>query len=138
MLSPLTSQAEPRPADRQRRGLVRLFLAWIQHRPFLALFLVIVGSNASGSVFNILYNFCLIGERYLDPGQRKVFEEVALPAYNVAAYPLGLGAMAYLFWPLSRCRYDLRARLLVPPARLESCRRRLVRLPVYALLISLL
>jgi adenylate cyclase len=102
------------------------------------LFLVILASNLSGSVFNFLYNTFLIVHRYLDAHQRAVFADVGLPAYNLVAYGLGLGLVAYLFWPLSRCRRDLLAGRPVAPGRLEACRRRLVRMPLYALGISLL
>jgi class 3 adenylate cyclase len=136
MASPQATQSEgasPESPASRRAGLIGRS---IHRRPFLWLFFVVVGSNASGSIFNILYNTNLVVERLLDPGQRRAFE-TALLIYNAVAYPLGLSAMWYLFWPLSRCRNDLLANRPVAPRRLDRCRRRMVRLPIYALCISL-
>ena len=112
--------------------------AAVQRWPFVAVFLVIFASNAIGSIFNIDYNRELIVERLLDPGQQRVFTNIAFPIYNVLAYTLGVSLTLWLLVPLSRCRNRLRAGLPVPPAKLELARKRLVNLPFYQVCINFL
>src|SRR5215217_112582 len=64
--------------------------------PFFAFFVVLLGSNATGSVFNVGYN-SLVVARFMDPDDQKwAFETVAIPLYNLIAYPLCLGIMLAL------------------------------------------
>jgi adenylate cyclase len=107
------------------------------HRhPFLSLFGLAVLSNVAGSLFNVAYNQQLIVARHLDAAQQAVFQNVALPAYNVLAYPLCFGALAYLVAPLRRCRAALRRGETVSPDQLARCRRRLVNLPFHVVWLN--
>src|SRR5215467_7396332 len=96
------------PAPRQLSELAR-------HRPFLALFGMAVLSNVAGSLFNVAYNQQLIVDRLLDPAQKTVFNFVALPAYNLIAYPLCFAVLLALLAPLRRCRAIFRRGEPVPP-----------------------
>jgi adenylate cyclase len=98
-------------------------------RPFIYWFLLVVISNLAGSVFNIVYNLELIVNRLMDERQRAVFGRVALPIYNLVAYPVCLGLMIALIFPLARCWRDLQRGHTIPADRLEFCRRRLVNFP---------
>jgi hypothetical protein len=83
-------------------------------RPFIYWFLLVVISNLAGSVFNIVYNLELIVNRLMDERQRAVFGRVALPIYNLVAYPSG----AVLAGPAARPHHPRRSpRILPPPAR---------------------
>jgi adenylate cyclase len=132
MPPPVEPTTLPRPSGRPSAWLESLVQRW----PFVALFLVILLSNAFGSVFNSGYNLLLIVNRLMDNQQRAAFRHVAFPAYNAVAYPVGLGLLIWLLAPLSRCRRRLRANQPVPPAQLEMCRRRLVNLPFYTVCIN--
>jgi adenylate cyclase len=132
--TPLISTALPHPIGRPRAWLD----AFVQRWPFVALFLVILLSNAFGSIFNSGYNMLLIVNRLMDDQQRAAFRQVAFPIYNGVAYPLGIGLIVWLLLPLSRCRRRLRANRPVQPAQLEMCRRRLVNLPFYQVCINFL
>jgi adenylate cyclase len=124
------------PLVRARRALVALLVRLCNRHPFVSIFLLLFVSNLAGSVFNISYNKALIMARHMDPGQQHVFEDVAIPIYNVVAYPVCLGLMGYLLWPIWLCHRDLGAGREVPPARLLRCRRRLVNLPLYQVIIN--
>src|SRR4051794_10553463 len=100
-----------------------------RRHPFLSLFGLAVLSNLAGSLFNSFYNLQLVVARELDPAQRAVFWDVALPVYNVVASPICLGVLVSLLLPLRRCLTALRRGEPVPPAQLERCRQRLVNLP---------
>jgi adenylate cyclase len=113
-----------------RAGLVR-------RRPLLAFFLLALVSNLFGSVFNILYNLCLIVAIHLDTPQRTAFPHVSL-AYNLIAYPICVLWLLYLLRPLARCLHELRAGSPVAAAELERCRRRLVDLPWYVVCLNFL
>jgi adenylate cyclase len=119
MLFPLR---QSRAADQPPRpGLIR-------RRPLLAFFLLALGSNVFGSVFNIGYNLCLIVSLHLNPAQQAAWSHVSL-AYNLIAYPICLLLLLRLLWPLARCLRELRAGTPIAPADLEVCRRRVVDLP---------
>src|SRR5262245_38179315 len=111
---------------RQRGGWLR---ALARRHPFIMLFLLAVVSNLSGSFFNIAYNTYLIVHGLLNEEQVWVFEHVALPLYNVIAYPAGLGVLVYLLWPLIRCRARLRRGEALEPEEMAFCHKRLVNLP---------
>lgn len=115
-----------------------LLIRFLHERPFISLFLLVALSNVAGSVFNILYNRQLIVERFLDEDQRWVFFNIAVPAYNLLAYPAGLTVTLILLWPLIRCRRMLREGDEVPPEFLEYCRRRVVNLPFLQLFVNFL
>lgn len=108
-----------------------------QRWPFASVFLLSALCNLGGSAFSFAYNKLLIVDA-LSPAQQAAFWGWVAPAYNLAAYPLGLGMMAVLIAPLSRCLRDLRAGRPVRPERLEQCRRRLVNLPVCQVCINFL
>src|SRR5262249_26728138 len=133
MSSPVAPQLDPPPPRPRRRPLHALARRW----PFAALFLVIVASNAAGSFFNIYYNKVLIVDR-LKPPQQDVFEHLALPLYNALAYPICLGLVVSLVWPLARCRRALLASQTVSRAYLEFCRRRLINLPFHTVYLNFL
>src|SRR5262245_41202877 len=130
MPSLVSPQLDPPPAV-PAKPWTRTFYAFARRWPFLTLFLLVAASNAAGSFFNIYYNKLLIVETYLDARQKDVFEHVALPLYNLLAYPICLGLVLYLLWPLGRCRQALRADRPVTPGCLEFCRRRLINLPFH-------
>jgi adenylate cyclase len=111
---------------------------FVQRRPFLVLFMLVLLSNAFGSFFSARYNELLIVNRLMDREQVHVFWRVAFPAYNGIAYPIGICLIVWLLWPMSRCRRRLRAKKPVPPAELEKCRKRLVNLPFYQVCINFL
>ncbi len=134
LVSPQADAAPPDPAPPWARPLY----ACARRCPFLSLFLLVILSNAAGSVFNILYNHQLIVGRYLDDAQRAAFSGVALPLYNLLAYPICLSVMLSLVWPLLRCRRELLAGATVPPGRLEACRRRLINLTFWTVLVNFL
>jgi adenylate cyclase len=119
---------------RSFQGLYAIFRRW----PFASFFGIVIISNAFGSYFNIQYNHHLIIARLLDSAQARVFYQVALPVYNGIAYPLCLGLVLYLLWPLMRCRRALLTGREVTPAELERCRQRLVNMPFHAVWINLL
>ena len=108
------------------------------HRwPFPTLFVLVVLSNVAGSLFNVAYNYYLI-VRHLDVPQQEAFERV-LRVYNAVAYPVCLALVVVcLFRPLARCLGDLRHGRPVEPERMERCRRLLVNLPFYQVLINAL
>jgi adenylate cyclase len=132
-LMPPQPDADSRgPARPWSRRVYVFFRRW----PFLSLFLIVVASNAAGSFFNITYNKLLIVEGVLDPMQKDAFEHVALPLYNLLAYPICLAIVLYLLLPLRRCRSALLAGEPVSPASLEFCRRRLINLPLLAVYLN--
>ena len=136
MLLPRNQPTEATAAD-TRPGRYAAFIDVVRRWPFVSLFLLIVLSNVVGSLFNVAYNYYLI-IRYLEPGQQQAFDRV-LRVYNLLAYPVCLAVVVvWLFRPLARCLDDLRAGNPVRPARLENCRRLLVNLPYYQVLINAL
>ncbi len=118
-------------APRARAGLARRL-------PFLTLFLLIVASNVAGSAFNFGYNTFVIVRGYMDAGQMAAFWRVASPLYNSLAYPLCLSMMVYLIWPLMRCRQRLLAGQAVSADQLAFCRRRLLNLPAFQVMVNFL
>ncbi len=123
---PITQPAAPPAAGRPPRPWPPAALA--RRRPFVTFFLLALLSNASGSVFNIVYNHHLIVKAYLNAAQQDAWPVLVL-AYNLAAYPLGLWVLLAILRPLSGCLSCLRAGRPIAPARLERCRRLLVNLP---------
>jgi adenylate cyclase len=115
----------------------RPVLAFARQWPFLSFFLLVVLSNVVGSYFNIAYNQELIVEPFLTGPQRAAFWNV-LYTYNALAYSIGFGLIVYFLRPLARCRSDLRGGHPVTPARLEGCRRLLINLPLYQVLLTFL
>ena len=103
--------------------------------PFLGLVAAILVSNLAGSFFNFFYNTQLI-VRYLDPAQEEAFHNVALPMYNLLAYPAAMGVFFYKMWPTIVCLGKLRRGEPVEPALLELGRRRLVNLPLLQLVVN--
>jgi adenylate cyclase len=136
MPSLATPQLDPNPPA-PAKPWARLAYACARRWPFLTLFLLIVLSNAAGSFFNIYYNKLLIVER-LDQRQKEVFEQVALPLYNLLAYPVCLGVVLYLLRPLRRCRRALLAGQPVTQGHLEFCRRRLINMPFHTVYLNFL
>jgi adenylate cyclase len=112
-----------------------LLLPLYRRRPFLYLVVWIALSNVFGSAFNITYNMTLIVQ-HMDEAQKAAFQDVALPLYNLIAYPACLGLALYLVLPLRDCLRDLRAGQEVAPPRLERCRLRLLNLPFYIVFVN--
>ncbi|HEV3257923.1 MAG TPA: adenylate/guanylate cyclase domain-containing protein [Gemmataceae bacterium] len=136
MLVPPKQATEPAPVE-SRPGRYAALLAFADRWPFPMLFLLIVLSNGSGSVFNIAYNNYLI-IRYLEEDQKQAFRQL-LPVYNVVAYPICLTlAIVWLFRPLARCLDELRGGRPVRPAHMERCRYLLVNLPYYQVCLNVL
>ncbi len=133
MLSPTRSQPDSVAYERPPRSSVVSKLA--RRAPFISLFGICLLSNAAGSIFNFAYNEGLI-IRNLDAAQTRAFWFVVSPIYNIIAYPIGLGATILLFLPLARCLRRLRAGESCPPEILTACRRRLINLPFYGVLIN--
>lgn len=129
-----TSLVEPTLPSRPERFWRRL--AW--RRPFVTFFLVMLGSNAAGSIFNFVYNTELIVKRLLNDDQRAAFTSWALPLYNLVAYPFGVAAMLWLLWPLIRSWKAVRRQEAIDPQYLEFTRRRLVNIPFFLLFVNLL
>ena len=102
----------PLAAGRRRGGWLD---AIVQRWPFVALFLLVLVSNAFGSFFSSGYNQLLIVNRLMDEAQVRAFWRVAFPVYNAIAYTLGIGLIVWLLLPLSRCRRRLRANRPVAP-----------------------
>jgi adenylate cyclase len=122
--SSITPPAPAPPAERPG-----FFLGLAQRHPFWAVFVIVIFSNVFSTVFNFLYNIFLIVEGILDAEQKFVYWNVVSPAYNMVAYPICLGLLGYLLWPIVRCRRQLLANEPVPAAELQYCRRRLINLP---------
>jgi adenylate cyclase len=125
--------SSPDAARPVRGRVVRLLRRW----PFVALFVLAILSNGTGSAFNIVYNKLLIVDT-LTLAQKAAFWSTMLPVYNLVAYPVCLGLMVWLLLPLSRCLRALRAGELIKPAQLERCRRRLVNLPFHQVCVNFL
>ncbi len=132
--SPTPASASPGPSIPRARGL----FAFARRRPFLCFFLLILASNLAGSFFNITYNQQLIVARYLDQSQKEVFQWVALPAYNLLAYPIPVAVGIWLVRPLRACRRRLLAGEGVEPGQLERCRQRLINMPFHAMWLTVL
>jgi adenylate cyclase len=111
-------------------------LRQVRRRPFLWLLVLVAFTNIAATIVNIWYNLSLIVGRLMDAQQKAAFFDVAVPLYNGVAYPIGLGLMLYLIWPLRRCLADLRAGRDVSPGFLAWCRRRLVNLPAWQVLLN--
>ncbi len=126
--------ANGRPGAGPRKSVVP---AAVPRWPFLTFFGICLLCNAVGSAFNIAYNHFLIFEHYLDDGQLRALS-VVIVAYNLVAYPAGLGILIYLLWPLSACLGDLRAGRPVGLGRLVRCRLLLVNLPFYQVTLNFL
>lgn len=131
-----TAAAEPAHVLRPRRRVLGDRFA--RRQPFIYWFLLVVFSNLAGSVFNIVYNLELIVNRLMDERQQAVFHNIALPFYNVVAYPVCLGLMIILIFPLARCWWAMRRGQAIPSANLEFCRRRLVNFPFIQVILNLL
>src|SRR5262249_40216113 len=112
--------------------------ALTRRRPFVMLIVALFGSNIAGSLFNISYNWVLIINGVLDDGQKAAFCDVALPLYNVLAYPSCLALTLYLIWPLICCWRKLTTGVAVSPAEMERCRGRLVNLPFHQVWVNAL
>src|ERR1019366_3573864 len=112
------------------------FDAFARRFPFAALAVVTVFSNLGGSFFNFFYNTQLIVGRVLDPRQTDVFWNLAAPVYNVVMYPICLGLLLYLVWPMMCCLARLRRDKGIHPAYLEFSRRRLVNFPFIQLMLN--
>ena len=132
----------PSSADLTASTSVRRCLAWldalVRRWPFAAVLLLIFGSNAFGSVFNIGYNRELIVNRLLDETQQAVFHDIAFPLYNLIVYPIGLGITVWLIVPVARSWRLMRRGQTVPLKLLELARKRLVNLPFYQVCLNLL
>jgi len=113
-------------------------LAFATRHPFICLFCLILISNIFGSAFNILYNFNLIVKRHMDDAQKSLFLDVALPIYNLLAYPAGIAIAAIVLRPLAYCRRQLLNHEQVDPELLQFARRRLINLPTYIIVLNLL
>src|SRR5690349_4286421 len=100
----------PPPSPRRdsfATALWRLLLRFVTSHPYISFFLIVFVSNAFGSAFNIVYNVELIVNRYLDERQAIIFHQIALPIYNLIAYPLGLAVTVRYLIPLIKCRQKL-------------------------------
>ncbi|MCI0640023.1 MAG: HAMP domain-containing protein [Gemmataceae bacterium] len=124
-LSESTALSRNVPFQRSLRG-----------HPLLGMFLCVLLSNAAGSLFNILYNRYVIVERTLDAAQQQAFYHIALPVYNLVAYPLAFALMVWLIWPLAGCWRQLQKQEAVDARTLEFCRRRVVNTPFLQLFIN--
>src|SRR5512134_958078 len=74
----------------------RTFITFSRRHPVLVLVLIAAVSNLTGSVFNIVYNTYFIVNHVMSPEQKEVFHFLALPIYNLIAYPVGLGITVYV------------------------------------------
>ena len=127
--------AQPMPGGGARRELLKHFRAFARRYPLLTLFVLMVASNVAGTAFNIFYNFEVIASESMNDAQRQTFK-VAIPIYNTMAWPLCMGAIVYLFWPLRRCLKRIHAGEAIEPAFMEFCRRRVMNLPRRALWVN--
>ncbi len=104
--------------------------------PFVFLVLLVVLSNVVGSYFNITYNQGLIVHHYLDEAQKLAFSRVTV-GFNIVAYGVAMGMLFCLWRPLARARKLIKHGQQVPVELLAACRRRLVNLPLYQVLLTL-
>jgi adenylate cyclase len=134
MAPALVSDAEPPLSRLPGRVLRRWLVHGAERRPFCFLFAVAVLSNVAASLFSIGYNHQLI-VRFLEPTQERAFWKVVV-GNNAVMFSICLTCVGLLFWPLARCRIDLRAGRPVEPARLQKCQRLLIHLPVWQLCVN--
>lgn len=127
------ARVAPRPAPLWGRPVLAFARRW----PFLSFCLLVVLSNVVGSYFNITYNRELVVEHNLSPAQTDAFWKV-LYGYNAVGYTVCFGLILYFLRPLARTRADLRSGHPVTPARMEACRKLLINLPLYQVLLSFL
>lgn len=130
------SSAEPATVLQPRRKVP--FDRFAHRHPFLYWFLLVVVSNAAASVFNIVYNLALIVDRLMDERQQDQFHNVALPLYNVIAYPICMGLMLWLIAPVVRCRRRMQRGEALAADELDYCRRRVVNFPFIQVVVNFL
>src|SRR5437763_8904703 len=135
----MLSSLSPSSASRASAGgPVLSWHALARRWPFVMLLVALFGSNIAGSLFNVFYNWVLIVEGVLNGPQKAAFRSVALPLYNLLAYPCCLALTLYLIWPLMTCRRRLASGAAVSPGEMERCRRRLVNLPFHQVWVNAL
>jgi adenylate cyclase len=132
MLLTLSVHAAPSPHPPQGPWYWPSVFAW--RWPSVALFLVVLFSNAAGGVFNLGYNYFLV-IRHLPEEPQATFRHVAA-YHNLLAYSYGVAAILWVTLPLVPCRSDLRAGREVSAQQLARCRRRLINTPLHTLWLS--
>jgi serine/threonine protein kinase len=107
----------------------------VERHPFWMGAALLFLPHVLGSVVNISYNAVrIVGE--LTQEQRSVFNQL-VAGYNIVVYPLCLVLMWLLVAPLFRGLDDLAGRLVPHAGRIAVLRRRLLRLPRWAVVIAL-
>jgi hypothetical protein len=89
-----------------------------------------------GSIVNISYNAVRIVGQLTDEQRWVIFNRL-VPAYNAIVYPLCGVLMWCLVRPLYRGLDDLGGRLVPDAGRIAEVRRRLLRLPRWAVVLAL-
>jgi serine/threonine protein kinase len=102
--------------------------------PFALGFVLIVLPQLLGSVVNVSYNKLRIIER-LTSDQHVLFERLVL-AYNVVAYPVCLVILACLMLPIRSVWQRLERSAPLDACAVEGARRRALRLPRWAVVLS--
>jgi hypothetical protein len=97
--------------------------------PVAAMLLALIVPNALASLFNYTYNqrAVILG----DETRERIFHYTAA-AVNGTAFPVGVGFLAALAWPIGRGLRRLRAGESVPPDELRRLRRRCLYFGHYA------
>jgi serine/threonine protein kinase len=102
--------------------------------PFFWMGFLVLLPHLIGSGVNIAYNFLRI---VLTPAQKVAFGQVTLD-YNAVVYSFSLGMIVWLFLPILRGWRRVQGAELLDPREAADLRRRVLRLPLWAVFLSAL
>ena len=115
-----------------------LATGWARRHPMVGLAIVMLLSNVTASMFNIIYNNYLIIERNATVAQETAFTHYALPIYNGVAYPLIFGIWIVVIWPVGRAMRHFRNDEAMTASELLAARRRTINLPAIQVGLNIL
>ncbi len=104
--------------------------------PVMVLFAIFALSNITGSLFNIAYNIIFIVDRLMDADQQQVFFNLAVPVYNLIAYPVGLSIALLVLRPIARHHKKILRGESLSEADLQTCRKVLINVPFYQFCVN--
>jgi serine/threonine protein kinase len=106
----------------------------VRRAPIFFVLLAAVAPNVLAAAFNLLYNLYAIAEEM--PELTAAFWNTQL-FINATAFPLGVGVLAALTWPVARGLKRVRAGEALPPEVARGLRARCLRLGHYAAVLGL-